>query len=139
MLHRYFYLASLFVMLMPVPASAEIDAAYSQALQTAEHYLVATDKGHWTEAYQMASTELRLLTDQQQWVDEQSRYRQLLGPPLERQLTAVRFRDHYPGLPDGDYLIALYQVRTPMKEKAQEVLVLTEGSSTWQVCRYMIR
>lgn len=111
----------------------------SQALQSAERFLSMLDNQQWDKAYQAAAEPLRLLNRKQDWIDEQSRRNQLLGQAQQRQLTAVRTRDHYPGLPDGNYLIILYTTRTPTKQEAREVLVLKGVAESWQVCRYSLR
>lgn len=126
-----------FLLILPIFAQAEI--LNSRALAVAEDFLVSADNAQWDTAYQDASASLRLLAAKEDWISEQRLYRQLIGKPLERQLVAVRARGYYPGLPDGNYLIVLYQGRTALKDKAMEMLLLKEERSTWRVCRYTLR
>lgn len=125
--------------ILVIPSVPHAGMLPSKALQSAEQFLSMLDNQQWEKAYQAAAEPLRLLNRKQDWIDEQSRRHQLLGQAQQRQLTAVRSRDHYPGLPDGKYLIILYTTRTPTKQEAREVLVLRQGEGHWGVCRYSLR
>lgn len=118
-------------------ASAELFP--SEALLSAEAFVVAIDKNDYRSAYANASPILRLSFKQDTWIEQQSLSFQLLGKALKRQLMTVRSRESYPGLPDGNYLIVSYQTQTEYKSGAIEVLLLKEQDEGWQVCKYSIR
>lgn len=111
----------------------------SEALLSAEAFVVEIDKSDYRSAYANAAPILRLISQQDAWTEQQSLSFQLLGKALKRQLMTVRSRDSYPGFPDGNYLIVCYQTQTEYKSKAVEVLLLKEQGQGWQVCKYSIR
>ena len=111
----------------------------SQALVRAEQFTALVDANQWQQAYTETSDLHHLLLTEEQWIAEQQRARALLGDVLNRELQTVTARDHYPGLPDGAYLIISYKTETRYKQKAIEVLLMLQRGSTWDICKYSIR
>ena len=111
----------------------------SAALARSEGFTALLDAGQWQQAYADMSDMLHLLTGEEAWIAEQQRSRTLLGEVLQRDLKTVKSRDHYPGLPDGTYLIVCYETETRYKRQAVEVLLLMQRNGSWDICKYSIR
>jgi hypothetical protein len=111
----------------------------SQAIQQAEQFTSLIDNRNYHDAYQSSSDLLRLSTIESEWIFERGRSDKLVGHVLERKLVAVKARDSYPSLPDGDYLIVYYEARTEHKAKAAEVLLLSKNADRWAVCGYRLK
>ena len=111
----------------------------SQALAEAEQFVATIDVSKYSQAYNSASPYLHLSKLEKEWIDEQTRTRKLIGQPLSRQLKGIRSRETYPGLPDGNYLLAHYQTRTEHKSKATEIILLLQQENQWQVCLYYFK
>jgi Protein of unknown function (DUF4019) len=120
-------------------SSVSAELFSSEALLSAEAFVVEIDKNDYRSAYANAAPILKLISQQDAWVKQQGLSFRLLGKSLKRQLMTVRSRESYPGFPDGNYLIVCYQTQTEYKSKAIEVLLLKEQGQVWQVCKYSIR
>ncbi len=120
-------------------SSASAELFSSEALLSAEAFVVEMDKSDFRSAYANAAPILQVMSPQDAWIDQQKLSFQLLGKTIKRQLKTVRSRESYPGLPDGNYLIVCYQAQTEYKSKAIEVVLLKEQDNVWQVCKYSIR
>ena len=111
----------------------------SDAIQEAERFVSLIDNQEYQTAYQATSNLLRLTTTEDEWIDNREVSAALLGEVLERELVSVKERDHYPGLPDGDYLIVYFEARTELKKAAAEVLLLTKDVHQWAICKYRLK
>lgn len=120
-------------------SSVSAELFSSEALLSAEAFVVDIDKSDFRSAYASAAPMLQVMSPQDVWIDQQKLSFLLLGKTIKRQLKTVRSRESYPGLPDGNYLIVCYEAQTEYKSKAIEVVLLKESDDVWQVCKYSIR
>lgn len=111
----------------------------TEALSQVETFISHLDNRHYEQAYRQTSRLLRIQANEEEWIKEQDIAFQLLGDVLDRQMTTLKSREAYPGMPDGHYLIVAYETRTLHKSKAVEVILLMEEEQSWKVCKYSIR
>ncbi len=134
---KAFFLLPALLLGLHLTVFAEIPS--SAALTKAERFVGILDSRNYDRAYLQTSDLLKLRTPQTEWIRQQEIAFQLLGDVRERQLSTVKARAVYPGLPDGNYLIVCFETRTAHKVKAIEVVLLKEEETDWQVCNYSIR
>lgn len=111
----------------------------SAAIQQAEKFVSLIDNHSLKKAHESTSDLLRLSEPEDEWIIERELTEKLLGTVLDRKLASVKVRDHYLGLPDGDYMIVYFEARTERKAKAAEVLLLVKDVDNWSVCSYMLK
>jgi hypothetical protein len=129
----------LLALLLGLSTTVSAEFPSSTALAKAESFVVILDNRNYGEAYLQSSDLLKLRTPQKEWIEQQKTAFHLLGDVQKRQLMAVKARDIYPGLPDGNYLIVCFETRTAHKARAIEVVLLREEETDWRVCNYSIR
>ena len=120
-------------------ATGFADILSERGVAVAEHFTATVDSGDFQAAYWQGSVLLQRSADEQEWIRDMTRLRDLLGPVEQRSLRAIRSVATFPHLPDGDYLILHYDARTIYKEKAAEVILIVRQNNIWSVCAYSIR
>ena len=131
------FLTVLIILCLTIHAGADI--LPPEARDRAEAFVTLIDQGRLEAAYAGASPLLHLTRDQQEWITDVTRLRQILGPVQQRTLKAVRAVSTFPQLPDGDYLVVQYESRMERKQQAAEIILLKKQESGWIVCAYSVR
>lgn len=110
-----------------------------QALASANTFAEIIDDSNFQAAYWSSSPLLRLVNDEQQWVETTERRQKVLGRVLERKVKHTRSANGPASFPDGNYRIILFDARTEHKAEAVEVVYVHQVDGLWQVCDYSIR
>ena len=68
------------------------------------------------------------------------RIRGLLGSATQRKLVSANLRQQLPGMPDGNYVVLLYQTTFEHKAKGSETITpMLDKDGKWKVAGYLIR
>lgn len=110
-----------------------------EVLTVARSFATQLDSGDFQAAYRSASPLMRLLNDEQEWLNDASRTRQVLGKVTKRELRRIRAVDSPSEMPDDDYRLLLFDTSTEHKKSAAEVVTLHKVDGDWKVCAYSLR
>ena len=128
-------LAALCLVLAGQPSEAE-----ENAQQVAKQWLALIDRGSYSEGWEQAAPYLQNAVKKDDLVRALKAVRKPLGSVTSRRLQSAQPTTSLPGLPDGNYLILLYDTQFANKKVAVETITpMRESDGTWRVAGYYIR
>ena len=130
------FIFSSFATRLPAIEQAQIALAEVQGLA----WLDVVDKGNYQASWEQASNTLKLTLPQAEWIKLMNKMRKPLGSVVSRNIADVRTSTNPPGAPAGDYVILVYTSSFSNKEKAQELLILSQGfDHQWKPMSYYVK
>ena len=126
-----------FCLLLPGLPAAAADGAPEAA---AKQWLALVDRGNYGEGWKSAASYLQNAIKKDDLVRALKAVRRPLGAVISRRLRSAQATTSLPGLPDGNYLILLYDTQFANKKVAVETITpMRESDGTWRVAGYYIR
>ena len=125
-----------------VTASLHAAAATREqaAQEAAQQWLSLVDAGHYAESWQNASSAFKHAVGQQQWQDALTAVRRPLGNLEKRELKSAEYKTSLPGVPDGEYVVLIFNTVFENKKAAVETVTMQlEKDGTWRSSGYFIR
>lgn len=120
--------------------SGAVAAEPAPALEEAQSFLELVDAGSYQQAWWGSSDLLQLTSKLDSWVSALRVQREMFGGLVERSPKTVSARTSQPGLPDGEYMLILFDSRFERKQKALELLVLARAPyEGWKLVSYRLR
>lgn len=115
---------------------AEDDPAGRAALA----WLALVDKDDYQLSWQTAGALFQRAVSVQAWTDRMNEARQSLGAASSRREASRRNHKQLPGVPDGDYLVMVFNTSFAHKAQAVETMTLRrQDDGAWRVVGYFIR
>jgi hypothetical protein len=110
------------------------------AASAAQSWLALTDGGKYAESWKEASTSFKSAVKQEQWEQLATTVRKPLGAVATRKLKGATYQTALPGAPDGEYVIAQFEVEFANKSPAVETVTMTlEKDGKWRPAGYFIK
>ena len=126
----------LFLFCLSLPAAAEMK---TPVIAAAESFFELRDAGSLQQAWWEGSEILHQTTRMDRWMEDMRIQSELMGDLVKRSLRSRVQRSTMPGLPDGEYVILLYDVSFEHKKAGLEILVmLHDASGDWRLVSYRL-
>ena len=112
----------------------------THASQVAQAWLVDVDGDQYGKSWDKAASLFQDQISKTQWEVQMIRVRGLLGSVTQRKLISANLRQQLPGMPDGNYVVLLYQTTFEHKAKGSETITpMLDKDGKWKVTGYLIR
>lgn len=125
-------------LLLLLPTFSVGDEIDSQALAAAFSFASLIDEQNLPAAYWMGSPLLQRANAEQEWIARAERSQRVLGKVMTRKLNRLRTKTRIAYLPDDDYRVIIFEVKTEHKAIADETMLVHQVNGLWQVCSYSI-
>lgn len=103
-------------------------------------WLKLIDAGNYAGSWDAASTTFKLTIKRDEWVKAMEKLRKPLGTVVSRTLLQQLPKQNPKGLPEGYYMVLVYQTDFSDRPKANElVTMILESDRKWRVLTYTAR
>ena|SRR5271170_7813708 len=110
------------------------------AVREAESWLAMMDAGKYADSWKVAAAVMRGAVTIEKWESTMKNVRDPLGKLESRKLQSATYTTLLPGVPDGDYVVILYETSFEHKATAQETVIMSrEKDKVWRVAGYYIK
>jgi hypothetical protein len=110
------------------------------AVREAESWLAMMDAGKYAQSWKAAAAVMRGAVTVEKWESTMKNVRDPLGKLESRKLQSATYTTLLPGVPDGDYVVVLYETSFEHKAVAQETVIMSrEKDKVWRVAGYYIK
>lgn len=121
-------------------ATVEKTDFYEASVKAADSWLKLVDAEKYEESWNAASPTFKLTIPQKNWVTILESIRKPFGKMNSRKILEQRKALDPKGLPKGNYMVLFYTSSFSKKDKANELVTLSEGSDgVWKVLTYQIQ
>lgn len=104
------------------------------------HWLNLIDQGQYGESWDAASKTFQLTINRNEWIKAEEKLRKPLGAVVNRQLLQQLPKQNPKGLPEGYYMVLVYQTDFANRAKANELVTMVlESDGRWRVLTYQAR
>ncbi len=111
----------------------------SGAVEAMQVWLKLVDEGAYAQSWVDACQYFKGMVKQDHWEQAMKGARQPLGRVLSRSLKSAEHKTSLPGVPDGEYVVLLFETSFENKGRAVEsVTAMLEKDGTWRVAGYFI-
>jgi hypothetical protein len=123
------------------PAQTKVaEAAIHEAEQASEAWLGMMDAGQYGDCWKAAAAVVRSAVTEEKWTATMKNVREPLGKVVTRKVQSATHTGMLPGVPDGDYVMILYETSFEHKQTAQETVVMSrEKDNVWRVAGFYIK
>jgi Protein of unknown function (DUF4019) len=109
------------------------------AVQSAEAWLKLIDASRFGASWDEASTLFRKAVPRAAWEKQAAAARDPLGKVLDRKLASKQLVHELPGVPDGTYVVLIFDTRFERKERARETVTMMLEDGRFRGAGYYIR
>jgi hypothetical protein len=103
-------------------------------------WLELVDAGKYAESWKAAAAAFQAAVTEEKWGSALSSVRTPLGKLVTRTMQSATYTKTLPRVPDGDYVVVLYQTSFEKKQMAQETVIASkEKDGVWRVAGYYIK
>jgi Protein of unknown function (DUF4019) len=114
--------------------------AEQTAVREGEGWLAIMDAGKYAESWKAAAEIVRSVVTMEKWESTMKNVRDPLGKLESRKLQSATYTTLLPGVPEGDYVVILYETSFEHKTTAQETVIMSrEKDKVWRVAGYYIK
>lgn len=115
------------------------EASEKAALASATAWLALADGGKYPETWDQAAAYFRNALTKDRWVASLKGGRAPLGKVLSRKLKSKMYTKSLPGVPDGEYVVIMFDTQFENKESAVETITpMLDKDGKWRVAGYLI-
>ncbi len=112
----------------------------AHASTVAQAWLADIDGDQYSKSWDKAASPFQSQISKAQWEVQMIRIRGLLGAATKRKLVSANLRHQLPGMPDGNYVVLLYQTTFEHKANGSETITpMLDQDGKWKVAGYLIR
>jgi hypothetical protein len=112
----------------------------SAATNAAESWLKLVDEQHYAESWQGAASVFRTAISSEAWSQAVGGVRGPLGKLGTRRLASANYTTSVPGVPDGKYVIMVFETSFEQKAAALETVTpMQDSDGVWRVAGYYIK
>lgn len=120
--------------------SAQEKAVEQMGVKDADSWVGLVDSGQYAKSWEEAAPVFQAAVTADQWAATLKRVREPLGKVRTRIVQSATRTSKLPGVPDGDYVVILYETSFEHKETGQETVFLSrERDKEWRVAGYYIK
>lgn len=103
-------------------------------------WLTLIDQGKYGESWDAASKTFQLTINRNEWIKAEEKLRKPLGTVVSRQLLQQLPKQNPKGLPEGYYMVLVYQTNFTNRPNANELVTMAlESDGRWRVLTYQAR
>lgn len=141
LMKRIFLGVTLAGLLAVAPAGFAQGPGEVGAAQHAEaDWLGLVDAGDFSGSWRAAAKMIQSAVTEGQWETAMNGVRVPLGKVLNRTLKDSKYATTLPGVPDGEYVVCVYETSFEHKQAARETVTATlEKDGHWRVAGYFIK
>lgn len=122
------------------PLTAEEQKILSDNAAAALQWLNLIDQGKYGESWDYASKTFQLTITKNEWTKAEEKLRRPLGTVVSRTLLQQLPKQNPKGLPEGYYMVLVYQTNFSNRPNANELLtMILESDGQWRVLTYQAR
>ena len=112
----------------------------SAAVSSAENWLNMIDEGKYSSSWKEAAELFRNAIKQEQWEQSLQAVRKPLGKLITRKLKTKTYTTALPGVPDGEYVVIVFETSFENKKSAVETVTpMKDRDGKWRVSGYYIK
>ena len=127
-------------MLTAGSAFGQNDEAVSKARAAEDQWLALTDAGQFAASWDQAAAFVKTAVTKPVWEKTLATARAPFGAMKGRTLKSAKFMASLPGVPDGEYVVAVYDTRFEHKADAMEtVTAMKDPDGAWRVSGYYVK
>lgn len=108
-------------------------------LVAALSWLSLIDSGEYESSWKEAGDQFHSRVDCADWIERLKAVREPLGRNVIRNIKKSTERDTLPGVPDGDYVILVFDAAYDKKRQSEEKVTLEKSKQEWRVVGYFIQ
>ena len=114
--------------------------AEAEAQKSTEQWLTLVDAGNYAESWKTAAGVFQTAVSQDQWEHAISAVRGPLGELVSRKLKSAYNTKSLPGMPDGEYVVLVFDTSFANKKAAAETITpMLAADGIWKVSGYYIK
>jgi len=138
---------SLFMMMFALLSITRVEGVEPELLKkyvadsqaATNSWLALVDQGKYGESWDAASKTMQWTIKRDEWIKNLDGVRKPLGAVKSREILDVRTATNPQGLPQGEYMIFVYNTSFANKDKAYELVTLIqENDGSWRVLTYQV-
>ncbi len=111
----------------------------SEAVEAIQSWLVLIDDGKFIQSWEETGSLFKNQIPDSQWVKTMENSRKPFGKVISRKVKSAQFKKSLPGVPDGQYVVAVFKTEFENKKQAVETVSATNENKQWKVVGYFIR
>jgi Protein of unknown function (DUF4019) len=125
---------------LPTVRAQEQSAVEQMGVREADTWLGLVDSGQYAESWDAAAAVFKSAVTVEKWKSAMKQARDPLGKMQSRIVQSATHTTVLPGVPDGDYVVLLYESSFENKKLAQETVILSrEKDKVLRVAGYYIK
>ena len=128
-------LSSTFIYAAKLSEKAKIDSA----MVSMNTWLSIIDNNEYSESWYLTGTIFQKQLSDSQWVKSLENARFPLGKMISRKVKSTVYKTALPGVPDGEYVIAVFETVFEKKRKSVETLTSTFENDSWKPVGHFIK
>ena len=115
------------------------EAAEKAAIASSSAWLSLVDEGKFSESWDQAAGYFRNAVTKDQWLASLKAVRPPLGKAVTRKLKSKMYSKTLPGVPDGEYVVIMFDTQFENKKSAVETVTpMLDKDGKWRVAGYLI-
>jgi hypothetical protein len=115
------------------------EAAEKAAIASSSAWLSLVDEGKFSESWDQAAGYFKNAVNKDQWIASLKGGRVPLGKVMTRKLKSKMYTKTLPGVPDGEYVVIMYDTQFENKKSAVETVTpMLDKDGKWRVAGYLI-
>ena len=111
----------------------------AEAVASMKTWLAVIDSGKYAASWETTGKTFKAHVSDSQWVDALNKTRKPLGTIISRKKQTAEHTTAMPGVPDGDYVVAVFAASFSNKKKAVETVTASFEDNVWKVIGYYIK
>lgn len=121
--------------------SAEISTKQkvNDAVGAAQSWLAVVDSGEYLKSWGETGNLFQSQLSDSQWTNALNNARKPLGKKISRKETSADYKTSLPGVPDGEYVVIVFQSNFENKKNAIETVTVVFEKNQWRVIGYFIK
>lgn len=133
-----FISGSLFCQQLTEEQKVQVQKELQAAFQASQDFVKLLDEGKYAESWDQSSDIFKLTIAKEDWVASMQKIRSPLGKETSREMQDIRIAVNPKGLPQGDYIVVIFETSFSNKPKAMELVTLRFVEGTWKVLTYQV-
>jgi hypothetical protein len=114
--------------------------AEQMAKEKSDLWLDLIDSSDYAASWKAVAAVFQAAVTEEKWASTMKAVREPMGKLQIRKLQSATYTALLPGVPDGDYVVILYETRFEHKQVAQETVIMSrEKDKVWRVAGYYIK
>jgi hypothetical protein len=119
----------------PNPA---LQKSVDDSLTAGRAWLKLLDQGNYGESWETATKFIQYTLTKEEWIQSMDILRKPLGSMIDRTLVDMRVAMNPPNVPEGEYMILVFDTKFSSGTTAKELLTMQEHQGVWRLYTYSL-